>query len=155
MLIVRKAYKLSDKVLTTTNIERTNVMLADSLFHKSTINALCYYGKKGNLSFLQNAELLSIFKRRFNKVNVKSQYEGQLTLDPNREWEENQSKVLDYLRSFHGWLKEWQQLGTSGLLKETFSAAKQTTSILRSLTNFLFLLDAGLPAKISGFFYEF
>ena len=106
---LRKAYKLSDKVLSPTNIERTNVMLADSVFHESTINALRYYGKQGNPSFLQTAELLSIFRQWFNKLNVKSQYEGQRTIDPNRESvsEENRSEVLNYLSSCHVWLKEW------------------------------------------------
>ena len=114
-------------------------MLADSVFHESTINALRYYGKKGNPSFLQTAKLLSIFRQRFNKLNVKSQYEGQRTIDPNREsvLEENRSEVLNYLSSFHVWLKEWQQLDTSGLSKQTFSAALQTTSKLRGLINFL------------------
>ena len=64
---LRKAYKLSDKVLSPTNIERTNIMLADSVFHESTINALRFYGKKGNPSFLQTAELLSIFRQWFNE----------------------------------------------------------------------------------------
>ena len=36
---LRKAYNLSDKILSPTNIEKTNVMLADGLFHESTINA--------------------------------------------------------------------------------------------------------------------
>ena len=40
LLIVRKAYKLSDKVLNPTNIKRTNVMIADSLSHELMLSAI-------------------------------------------------------------------------------------------------------------------
>ena len=64
----RKAYKLSDKILAPTNIEKANVMLA---FYESTINALCYYGKKeGYESSLQTAQLLWISRQWFNVLNV-------------------------------------------------------------------------------------
>ena len=69
---LRKAYKLSDKVLAPTTIEKTNVMLADSIFHESTINGLRHYGKKEEYkSFLQTAEFLSIIRKWFDTLNVK------------------------------------------------------------------------------------
>ena len=47
-------------------------MLADGLFHKSTIKVLLYYGKKeGYESFLQTAQLLGIFRQWFNVLNIK------------------------------------------------------------------------------------
>ena len=40
---IKMAHKLNDKVLNPSVLEKTNVKLADSLFHHSTINALTYY----------------------------------------------------------------------------------------------------------------
>ena len=40
---IKPAHKLNDKVLNPCVLEKTNVKLADSLFHSSTINALIYY----------------------------------------------------------------------------------------------------------------
>ena len=54
---VKYAYKLSDKVLHPMPIEKTNVNLADCLFHESTINALEYYAKMENLM----GKILQIF----------------------------------------------------------------------------------------------
>ena len=137
---LRKAYKLSDKILSPTNIEKTNVMLADGLFHESTINALRHYGKKEDYqSFLQTAELLWIFRQWFNVLNVKSRYDGQRTRDSGREAVnlENRNEVLGYLNSFSMWLQEWESLDTQGLSKQTFSTAKQTTNMLQGLINYL------------------
>ena len=78
-------HKSSDKVLSPTNIEKTIFHPADSLFHEYTINALRYYGGKGCESFLQTARLLSISRTWFNKLNVKSVYDGQRNLDSNRD----------------------------------------------------------------------
>ena len=107
---LRKAYKLSDKVLSPTNIERSNVLLADSLFHESTIHSLQYYGNEGNESFLQTAAYLEIIRKWLNTLNVKSQYESQWTRDRDREVisKENCETVLGYLNSFSEWLTEWE-----------------------------------------------
>ena len=125
---LRKAYRLSDKVLSPSNIEKTNVFLADSLFHESTINGLRYYGERGHDSFLQTAALLSIFRQWFDKLNVKSEYDGQRTRDRNRDAVrlENRDEVIAYLRSFHEWLNTSEGLGTPGSVK---------ADILRSQTN--------------------
>ena len=70
---LRKAYKLSNKVLAPINIENNNVMLADSIFHESIINGLRHHDKKEEYkSFLQTAELLCIIRKWFNTLNVKS-----------------------------------------------------------------------------------
>ena len=134
---LRKAYKLSDKILSPTNIEKTNVMLVDGLFHESTINAIRPYGKKeGYESFLQTAELLWIFRQWFNVRNVKSRYDGQRTRNSGRE-AVNLENRNGYLNSFTMWLQEWESLDTQGLSKQTFSAAKQTTNMLQGLINYL------------------
>ena len=107
---LRKAYKLSDKVLSPTNIERSNVLLADSLFHEPTIHSLQYYGSEGNERVLQTAAYLEIIRKWSNTLNVKSQYETQWTRDRDREVisKENRETVLGYLNSFPEWLTEWE-----------------------------------------------
>ena len=81
---VRMAYKLSDKMLRPTSIEKTDVGLADSCFHESTINALRYYSNHGYSKFFETAEVLQIFRTWFNATNVKSLYARQRTKDVNR-----------------------------------------------------------------------
>ena len=97
-----KHIKLSDKVLSPTNIERSNIMLANNFFHESTICAFQYYGNKGNDSFLQTANFLQIVRKWFNTLNVKGRYEGQRTRDQNREVinKAHRDRVLGYLNSF-------------------------------------------------------
>jgi len=59
---VKMAHKLSDKVLHPSNIECTNVQLADSLFHDSTISALKFYAHEpcGEKSWEDTAYFLQL-----------------------------------------------------------------------------------------------
>ncbi|KAF0298228.1 hypothetical protein FJT64_004479 [Amphibalanus amphitrite] len=69
------AYRLSDKVLNPTSIERVNVKLADSATHETTIAGLMVYSKEpGCDGFADTAEFLKIVRTWFNIVNVKSPY---------------------------------------------------------------------------------
>jgi hypothetical protein len=52
------AHKLTDKVLHPMPIQKTNVKLADSLFHESTIEGLVYYSKHGHPEFQNTASFL-------------------------------------------------------------------------------------------------
>ena len=146
------AYKLSDKVLAPSNIEKTNVILADSLFHVATINGLQFYAKKGCPTFQQTTQLLSLFRPGFHKMNVNIFSEGQRTLDSNSEAvsKDNKSDVLNYLNTSHEWLDLWEKDGTNGLSKQTFTVAKQTTSSFRGLINYL--LDEWLSYVILRYF---
>ena len=68
---IKMAFKLTDKVLRPSSLEKTNVKLADSCFHESTINALAYYSSHGYAKFKETAEVLQIIRDWFNTVNVK------------------------------------------------------------------------------------
>ena len=57
---IKRAHKICDKVLRPSSVEKTNVMLADSCFHESTINTLMYYGRRGHAKFLETAEVFKI-----------------------------------------------------------------------------------------------
>ena len=53
---IKLAHKLNHKVLSPSSLEKTNVKLADSFFHESTINALEYYAKNaGHPDFANTA----------------------------------------------------------------------------------------------------
>ena len=94
---------------------------------------------------MQTAALLSLFRQWFDKLNVKSEYDGQRTRDRNRDAVrlENRDEVIAYLPSFHEWLNTWEGLGTPGLSRQTFCAAKQTTYALQGLIDYL-LREKGL-----------
>ena len=135
---VRMAYKLSDKTLNPKSIERSNVALADSCFHESTINALKYYSDHGHDDFAETAAVLQIFRTWFNALNVKSLYTGQRTKDVNRNpvTKEDRS-VLEVFHQFGKWLDRWKASGNIGLSTQTFKAAILTTQMLIDLCNYL------------------
>ena len=77
---IKLAHKLTDKVLDPSTLEKTNVQLANSFFHESTINALRYYANHGHPEFKGTADVLQIIRNWFNTVNVRSEFEGQSSL---------------------------------------------------------------------------
>ena len=60
------AHRLSEKVSHPTTIEKTNVKLADALFHNSTINALLFYADNGYPEFYDTAHFLKIVRKMWN-----------------------------------------------------------------------------------------
>ena len=135
---IKMAYKLSDQVLNPSTIEKTNVRLADSFFHESTINALQYHSKNGHEDFAETAELLEIFRKWFNAVNVKSLFGAQRTRDKGRSAIKKEDRViLTYFEKFTKWLDNWEASGGSGLSRQTFNVARQTTKVFVLLANYL------------------
>lgn len=132
------SYKLSDKVLHSHPIEKTNVKLADSLFHESTIEGLLFYSKHGYPEFEVTARYLRIVRTWFNVCNVKSRYAGQRNRDPVREPVANFDDfqdfgALQYLEKFANWIQKWEQMCKennnfkNGLSRETFMTTQQTS----------------------------
>ena len=147
---IKMAHKLSDKVLNPSTIEKTNVKLADSCFHESTINALKYHSNYGHKEFSETAEVLQIFRTWFNAVNVKSLYSSQRTRDENRSAVKKEDRsILGYFQEFTEWLKKWELSGCSGLSRQTFTAAKQTSEAFIHLSNYL-LDKKGLDYVLLG-----
>ena len=105
---IKMAYKLSDKVLNPSSLEKTNVKLADSLFHESTINALKYYAMHGHPDFAGTAKVFQVFRDWFDTVNVKSLYNGQRTRNERKAaiTRENMESVLGYLEKFQKWVEK-------------------------------------------------
>ena len=129
---VKMAYKLSDKVLHPTNIEKTNVLLADSLFHESTIAALRFYTEKFP-DWRYTADFLQVVRNWWNILNVKSTSIGTRKrnkfMKPVSKEDKNNLATLEL---FGKWLKKWREMarlsgGKRGLTEETFLATIQTT----------------------------
>ena len=137
---VKMAHKLNDKVLNPCSLEKTNIKLADAVFHESTINALIYYSKHGYPEFQGTATFLQIIRDWFNTMNVKSAYNAQQTRNKRKECfrHENRKEITDYLNKFSAWIKKWQEdPELKGFSKPTFSAAIQTSSAIPRLLNYL------------------
>ena len=129
---VKMAYKLSDKVLHPTNIEKTNVLLADSLFHESTIAALRFYTEEFP-DWRYTADFLQVVRNWWNILNVKSAFIGTRKrnkfMKPVSKEDKNNLATLEL---FGKWLKQWRETarlsgGKTCLTEETFLATIQTT----------------------------
>ena len=130
---VKLAYKLSEKVLNPTNIEKTNVLLADSCFHESTIAGLRFYANNGYPEFADTANFLYVIRSWWNILNVKTPTLGSQKRNKYMKpvSMENQNN-LGYLNTFASWLQAWQQISKCKIVKscltdETFLATIQTT----------------------------
>jgi len=132
---VKYAYRLTDKCLNPAPIERTNVMLANSVFHESTINALWHYSES-NPEFADTATFLRIIRTWWDIVNVKTPTVGKHKRDVNKEpFTLENEHAQHFFRSFSTWLKEWKNSAPRdrALSAETFTTAIQTTDVLPQL----------------------
>lgn len=134
---VKYAHKLSDKVIAPQPIERTKVQLADRFFDDSTIAGLEHLGQD---DWKETARFLKLIRRFWNCVNVQSQFSSTHKRDDRRKavtLEDGSQK--NFLVKFLSWLEEWEKKSpkTGGFSRETFLAAKQTTSALIELADYL------------------
>jgi hypothetical protein len=80
------AYKLNHRVIHPGPIERQTVLLAQAVFHHSTLNALHYYGTIGGRSdFLETEKFISIINSWWKVVNVRSKFTACKSRDEMRE----------------------------------------------------------------------
>ncbi|KAF0293045.1 hypothetical protein FJT64_000977 [Amphibalanus amphitrite] len=109
----KMAYRLTDKVLHPTSIERVNVQLAVAATHETTIAALRYYGQHAEYGSLNGtAEFLHQVRRWFDIVNVKSPGKhvrrNDSTLQPISTGDE---KGLAYIEKFGKMMLRWEAQG--------------------------------------------
>ena len=141
---VKLAYKLTDKVLHPSTIERVNVQLSDSLFHESTINALQFYSRHGYPEWAATSRFLQIVRDWWNIVNCRSRFLGQKKRDQTRKpiCFDDMSN-LEYLDMFSKWLEEWRECEKGprkerkSLTVETFQSVIQTTKALKAVSQYL------------------
>ena len=137
---VKMAYRLTDRVLYPTSVERVNVQLAVAATHESTVAALRYYSQKDEYrDFGQTADFLELLRQWFSVVNVKTAYthvrlNDPLRTPPTRE----ESCGLDLLTTFGEMLQAWQdRKGGSKMSKDTSQAAIYTCRGLVGVTHYL------------------
>ena len=134
------AHRLTEKVLHPTSIEKTNVKLADAVFHESTINALQYYGENGYPEFLQTANFMRAVRKMWNITNVKTVYAGQAKRDDTRQpVADVTDDKLEYLLHFASWVKDWSSKTVSSLSSQTSTAVQQTCTSLVGLARHMLI----------------
>lgn len=101
---LKMAYKLHASVLQPKSIEKTNVQLAVSVFHESTINALKHH------QFIETASVLTLFLKLWNVLNVRTTTIGKHKRDSSRDpvTSANDWKLL-FLEEFADFLDEWEK----------------------------------------------
>lgn len=103
---VKMAYKLTHKVINPSSIEKTNVGLADAVFHDSTIDAMEFFVKEGiKPEWSDTVTFLKIIRQWWNIVNVKTPSAGKRKRDPRKmPIFSRESESLIYLKNFESWL---------------------------------------------------
>ena len=149
---VKRAYKLTEKVLKPSSLEKTSVMLADSCFHESTINALNYYASRGNPEFSETAAVFQIIRVWFNVMNVKSREIGKRKRDQRCASVDKNTidDTTEYLKKFQTWLEKWRSSGKPGLSRQTFSALTHTVSGFIQIIGYLINVK-GINYLLTGF----
>lgn len=146
------AHHLNDTCLNSKLIEKTNVALADAVFHDSAIAGLQKKSDQGFPEVKDTAAFLTIVCKWFNKVNVKDTLSGQKTRDES--WQpvtlDTMTERLDFVKQFSEWLKVWEESGTRGLSKKTFLTARQTSSGLPELAKHLLESEKDLKYLLTG-----
>ncbi len=149
------AYKLTEKVLHPSAIERTNVKLADAVFHDSTISALEFYS--GNHpEWGKTAKLLKLIRHWWNIVNVKTPHHGDRKRDSRLlPFSAQNQESDDFVRKMSTWLCEWQakckekNSEMKGLTNETFLAMIQTSRALPQVASYL-MQEKKFPQVLLG-----
>lgn len=107
---VKMAHKLKKKAMCPKAIEKTNVMLAQSIFDDSTINAMEFYIQNLDKPWSDTLSFLKVVNRWWKIVNTKNPFLHIKTRDDTRapirsEDDEN----LKFLSRFHNWLVHWDE----------------------------------------------
>ena len=137
----KMAYKLTDRVLHPSSIERSNVQLAISAMHETTIAALEYYGGKDeHKAFKDTAEFLKLVRKWFDVVNVKSPFIHKRLNDSTRKPVTRDCKDgLTYLQGFESMINRWIERDGRGnkISTDTLKGISYTCRSLIGLANYL------------------
>ncbi|CAH1993827.1 unnamed protein product [Acanthoscelides obtectus] len=133
--LTRLAYKLNDKTLYPNNLERQSVVLANNVFHESTIAAL-----KTCSSYSSTANFLQIVHDWWSIINVKNTLKGTHKRDdhscPIIPFHDENFK---FLKKFLNWLDACHQnIQNVGLSTDTYNALKHSTSVMIKLVDYSF-----------------
>ena len=149
---IKRAHKITAKVLNPSSIEKTSVKLADACFHESTINALNFYASKGHPEFSETAAVFQVFRVWFNTMNVKSRETGRRKKDQRRASIDKNTinDTIGYLKKFKTWVEKWRASAHQGLSRQTFAALLHTTSGFIQLIEYVIRVK-GTDYLLTGF----
>jgi hypothetical protein len=141
-MLLKKAHKLSQALISPKTIEKSSAKFFNALFHESTMNALLYYAESDPIikqpNWKQTAQFIRVVMKAWCILNVKSPVKGFCKLDTSQEpissitdWK------LSFLSEFANFLVTWEESGKSGLSKETFLAVRHTCLALVDCAKYL------------------
>ncbi len=150
------AHKLTDKVVNPLALEKTNVSLADAVFHESTINALRTYEKKVP-GFSQTADFLERVREWWDRFNVKSKFKGEHkrknSMKPINK--ENIDEFAESMLKFCAWLTNWRTTYPDFCISSpTYKALMQTTRATVDLCHYLLENDNDISYVLLGFLQQ-
>ena len=146
------AYRLTDKVLHPTSIERVNVQLAIAATHETTIAALQFYGKQDQYSaFSQTTEFLHHIRTWFDIVNVKAPWKNigrnNEMMQPISNANQENLAYIEKLENIMSWEKQPNK--TTQMSTDTMRGVATTCRGLVGLA--MYLLDhCGLEYVLFG-----
>lgn len=130
------AYKLTEKVLRPSTMERMNASLSDAFFHESTISALRYYSENGYPQFKETIPFMEVVRKWWNIINVKAPSTGLRKRDYTRQPIIGlDDEKMSFLLTFSNWLEVWEKSKMNGLSKETFLATRHSSKALALLAH--------------------
>lgn len=133
---VKMAYKLKKKAMCPKAIEKTNVMLAQSIFDDSTISAMEFYVQNLDKPWHDTLSFLKIVNRWWKIVNTKNPFLHVKTKDKTRAPIRSiQDENFQFLSKFHDWLVLWdQKIEGQGKQRPGFTPPTMTAMICSTKT---------------------
>ncbi|CAL1266481.1 unnamed protein product [Larinioides sclopetarius] len=150
--LIKKAPKLSQKVLYPTSFEKQNVLLALNIFHDSNSAALAQEAEEKGKDTMGTKKFIDQFLKWWNIVNVKNYEKGKRLKNPFCDPIKSSDQMsMVFLNKFYVWLVSWEN--KCGLpLKEERLPAKVSKENLDSYKQTSPSFCESLKSKCVGLF---
>ena len=151
---LRLAYKLNERVLYPTNIQRTSAKLSMAVFDDSTVAAMKYYAEHGHEDWDSTSCFVHYISVLVKILNVRSSTVGirrhdVMKLPISSTSDERLNSLLEYANFF----KQWRESKRAGLTTETSIVVENLCRNMNSLIihllsdlNFRFVLTGQLTS---------
>lgn len=149
---LRMAYKLNNRMLSPTSIQRTSVKLAVALFHETTFSALNFYASSelSKSKWASTATFIKIVHKLWSMINVKTSTIGRRLADDTRSpISSSTDERLHHLEQYEEFFRAWNSSpGKNKPSNETLRALVLMCSTLRLIV--IDLLDKGFQFVLLG-----
>ena len=127
-------------------------MLSNAYSHPSTIAGLRFHSKDEHPQWLQTEAYLSLIRKTWNILNIKTPWKGWHHRDPSSmPITKNKRENLVHLADFAEWIKTFYEHPGPSWTKETFTATHQTLTATVKLVEYL-LDKKGFSYVLTGKF---